>query len=160
MATAHASAVRPRSGLTAPAYFDDFEVGMTFCSPVRVVSDDDVRAYVRFTNDVRPIFDTGDATRLHIPQMYMFSLGVAMLLHGDPGYIPEHFVAFYGFDSIDFHGAALGGDAIVSVATVTAVESRNTTGIVHYRHETRTDDGRLLASSAQRILVRRRADHD
>lgn len=159
MSTAHASAVRPPQGATSPAYFDDFAVGMTFRSPVRVLAEDDVRAYVRFSNDVRPIFGAGSATALRVPQMYLFSLGVAMLLHGDPGYIPEHFVAFYGFDSIEFHSPAVTGTAIASVAIVTAVESRNATGIVHYRHETRMDNGLLLASSSQRILVLRRPQH-
>ncbi|GCE41571.1 hypothetical protein Rhow_005230 [Rhodococcus wratislaviensis] len=139
-----------------PAYFDDFTLGMTFRSPSRVVCDDDVRAYTRFSNDVRPIFDRKADEPLPVPQMYLFSLGVALLLHGDAGYIPEHFVAFYGFDSITFHGTAIGGTMIRSSATVTDLVARKSTGLVAYRHETSTVTGQLLTSSEQRILVRRR----
>ena len=140
-----------------PAYFDDYAVGMRFRSPVRHIADDDVRAYVRFSNDVRPVFDQVNGGGLAVPQMYLFSLGVSMLLHGDPGYIPEHFVAFYGFDAITFHGAATGGTAIRSEAVVTGLTPRSTTGLVAYRHETTTSDGRVLVSSEQSILVRRRS---
>ena len=72
---------------------------MGFASPARTVSDDDVRAYVRFTNDVRPLLDQVPGAPLRVPDMYLFSLSVGLLLHGPPGYIPEKFVAFFGFDS-------------------------------------------------------------
>ena len=139
-----------------PGYFDDFARGMTFRSPSRVVTDDDVRAYVRFSNDVRPVFDRKADEPLPIPQMYLFSLGVALLLHGDGAYIPEHFVAFYGFDSITFHDNAVAGAMIRSSATVADLVARKSTGLIAYRHETTTVTGQLLVSSEQRILVRRR----
>ena len=141
---------------THPIFFDDYVLGMRFQSPTRRIADDDVRAYVRFSNDVRPIFDGAPSGGLAVPQMYLFSLGVSMLLHGDPGYIPEQFVAFYGFESINFHGAATGGTSIRSEAVVTGLTPRSTTGLVAYRHETTTEDGRILVSSEQSILVRRR----
>ena len=92
--------------------------------------------------------------------MYLFSLGVSMLLHGDPGYIPDNFVAFYGFDSIEFHATATGETTIRSEAVVTALTPRTTTGLVGYRHQTMTAQGRLLVSSEQTILVRRRSANE
>ena len=154
---AHADVTAPAAGLTTcPAFFDDYSVGMRFRSPERRIADDDVRAYVRFSNDVRPVFNPNAEGSLDVPQMYLFSLGVSMLLHGNPGYIPEHFVAFYGFDAITFHSAITGGATIRSEAVVTELTPRTSTGLVAYRHETTTTGGRVLVSSEQSILVRRR----
>ena len=141
---------------TRPVFFDDYVVGMRFTSPARRIADDDVRAYVRFSNDVRPVFEDSTGGGLAVPQMYLFSLGVSMLLHGDGGYIPEHFVAFYGFDLITFHGATTAGTTIRSEAVVTRLTPRSTTGLVEYHHQTTASDGRVLVASQQSILVRRR----
>jgi acyl dehydratase len=138
-----------------PEWFDDYRVGQTITSPTLAVTDDDVRAYVRFSNDVRPLLDPDRVNRLPVPQLFLFSLGVGLLLHGNGGYIPREFIAFFGFETIDFHGRATGGDVIRSTATVEKLLPRNSSGLVGYKHETRTMSGALLVSSHQRILVRR-----
>lgn len=140
-----------------PEWFDDYSVGLTISSPCRVVTDDDVRAYVRFSNDVRPLLGQDEPGRLQVPRLYLFCLGVGLLLHAGAGYIPTRFVAFSGFDEIDFHRTARGGDVVHSSATVTNLITRTSTGLVVYRHETSLATGELLVSSVQRILVRRRS---
>jgi hypothetical protein len=140
--------------------FEDYTLGVTFQSPSRVVTDDDVRAYVRFSNDVRPVFGQVEQGPLKVPQMYLFSLGVAMLLFAGGGYIPSRFVAFFGFDRIDFHRTAHGGDVIRSTAEVVELVPRGRNGLVVYQHETRLVTGEALVSSLQRILVERRLGHD
>jgi hypothetical protein len=137
--------------------FEDYTLGFTFHSPSRIVTDDDVRAYVRFSNDVRPVLGQVEQGPLQVPQMYLFSLGVAMLLFAGGGYIPSKFVAFFGFDRIDFHRRAHGGDAIRSTAEVVELVPRGRNGLVVYRHETRLVSGEALVSSLQRILVERRS---
>jgi acyl dehydratase len=136
-------------------WFEDFSVGMEFASPARTVSDDDVRAYVRFSNDVRPLLDQVPGAPLRVPDMYLFSLSVGLLLHGPAGYIPERFVAFFGFDSIAFESPAYGGDVVRSVARVTAITERGRNGVVTYAHEARSGDDVRLVTSTQRILVER-----
>jgi acyl dehydratase len=144
-----------------PEWFDDYRVGQTITSPTLAVTDDDVRAYVRFSNDVRPLLDPDRATGLPVPQLFLFSLGVGLLLHGEGGYIPREFVAFFGFETIDFHERATGGDVIRSTATVEELVPRDSSGLVGYKHETRSVSGALLVTSHQRILVRRDpADRD
>jgi acyl dehydratase len=147
----------PRSSSTPPTWFEDFAVGLEFTSPARAVSDDDVRAYVRFSNDVRPLLDQDASAPLRVPDMYLFSLSVGLLLHGPAGYIPEKFVAFFGFDTIDFEAPAFAGDVIRSLARVTATDERGRNGVVTYEHAARRADGTTLVSSTQRILVQRRA---
>lgn len=141
---------------TPPTCFEDFRIGMKFISPTRALSNDDVRAYVRFSNDVRPLLNQPAGTRLRVPDMYLFSLSVGLLLHGPPGYIPERFVAFFGFDSISFEAPAHAGDVVHSVATVTSTAERGRNGVVSYEHQARTGDGTPLITSTQRILVERR----
>jgi len=143
----------PGSG---PAWFEDFSVGLEFTSPSRRLWDDDVLAYVRFTNDVRSVLDTPGHDRLRVPDMYLFSLSVGLLLHGTPGYIPDKFVAFFGFDTIEFRAAAHTGDVMCSVARVIATTERGRNGVVTYEHEARDDAGRQLVTSTHRILVARR----
>ena len=142
-----------------PAWFEDFHVGLEFTSPSRTVCDDDVRAYARFTNDVRPLLNPAPNERLRVPNMYLFSLSVGLLLHGPAGYIPEKFVAFFGFDEISFDAPAYGGDTIYSVARVTSAVARGRNGVLSYVHQARRADGQLLVSSSQRILVERRDGH-
>jgi acyl dehydratase len=139
-----------------PTWFEDFSVGMEFTSPSRALSDDDVRAYVRFSNDVRPLFAQATGEPLRVPDMYLFSLSVGLLLHGTAGYIPDKFVAFFGFDSIAFQSAAYGGDVVHSLARVTETRERGRNGLITYEHQARRADGAALVSSTQRILVERR----
>jgi acyl dehydratase len=151
--------VPPASG-EAPVWFEDFSVGQEFTSATRRLWPDDVLAYVRFSNDVRPVLDQPDRERLRVPDMYLFSLSVGLLLHGTPGYIPERFVAFFGFDTIAFESAAHTGDVMRSVARVTATTERGRNGVVTYEHEARDGDGRRLVTSTHRILVERRDGHE
>jgi acyl dehydratase len=142
-------------------WFDDYAVGDTVTSPVMTITADDVRAYSRFTNDVRAIFKPAAADGgVAVPQMYLFSLGVALLLHGAGTYIPRHFVAFFGFELIEFHRDVLSGTIISSTATVTDLTPRGPNGLITYLHRTSSGDGRLLVSSSHRILVRQRGADD
>lgn len=139
-----------------PEWFEDYSAGMQFSSPSRVVTDDDVRAYVRFSNDVRSVLGQTEPGPLPIPRLYLFCLGVGLLLHAGGGYIPTGFVAFSGFDEITYGRTASGGDAVRSSAVVTELVPRNTTGMVVYRQQTTALDGEVLTSSVQRILVQKR----
>jgi acyl dehydratase len=150
----------PGSPTTPPAWFEDFSVGLEFVSPTRVLADDDVRAYVRFSNDVRPLLDHPAGEPLRVPDLYLFSLSVGLLLHGTPGYIPKRFVAFFGFDTIDFDRAAYAGDTVRSTARVTAATDRGRNGVVAYEHRAHRADGATLVTSTQRILVERRPAHE
>lgn len=143
----------PTTGIV-PEWFQDFSEGMLFTSPARTIAEDDVRSYVRFSNDVRPVMNPAGGP-VPIPPMFLFSLGVGLLLHSGGGYVPKHFVAFFGFDSIAFHRQAWAGETVVSTATVTAVQPRGRNGLVTYAHETSAVGGGVVASSTQRILVER-----
>jgi acyl dehydratase len=138
-------------------WFEDYTLGDTVISPTMIITGDDVRSYSRFTNDVRPIFNrvsAGDAVL--VPRLYLFSLGVALLLHGAGTYIPRNFVAFFGFDVIDFHDDARVGESISSTAVVSALTPRGDNGLITYDHQTALADGRLLVSSTHRLLVKQR----
>jgi acyl dehydratase len=140
-------------------WFDDYAVGDVIVSPVIGVAREDVRSYSRFTNDVRPVFRSAAAMdTAPIPQLYLFSLGIAILLHGAGTYIPRHFVAFYGFDVIDFHADALIGATIKSEAVVAKLDARDRNGLITYEHVTMLEDGTPLVTSTHRILVERRPD--
>jgi acyl dehydratase len=149
------------SGQRPAEWFDDYSVGDRVTSPTMTVTADDVRSYSRFTNDVRPVFRRiGEDGVVPVPQMYLFSLGVALLLHSVETYIPRYFVAFFGFDLIEFHRDVQSGTVISSTATVSELVPRGRNGLITYRHRTSSDDGRLLVSSSHRILVRQRGADD
>jgi hypothetical protein len=144
----------------AAVWFEDYTEGDRVLSPRRHIGVDDIKAYVRFSNDVQTLLHPADDGPLVVPPLYLFSLGVGLLLHGTGTYIPRQFVAFFGFDAIEFHDEARAGDTIRSSATVTELTDRGRNGLVHYLHETRDGNDRLLVSSRQRILVRRKAAAD
>jgi acyl dehydratase len=155
------------SGQRPAEWFEDYSVGDTVTSPAMTVTADDVRGYSRFTNDVRPVFRRrredgvdGAEGAVPVPQMYLFSLGVALLLHSAETYIPRHFVAFFGFDLIEFHHDVRSGTVISSTAIVSELVPRGRNGLIAYRHRTSSDDGRLLVSSSHRILVKQRGADD
>jgi len=139
-------------------WFEDYQLGEEIASPARRIYESDVLGYVRFTNDIRSVMssDVSSAEELSVPDAYLFALGICLLLHAEDTYIPREFVAFYGFDSIQFHAPATVGEVISSAARVTGLEPRGDKGIISLRHETTGADGICLVSSDQRILVRSR----
>jgi acyl dehydratase len=141
-------------------WFEDYELGEEITSPARRIYESDVLGYVRFTNDIRSVMHSnGPPTEtLSVPDPYLFALGICLLLHTEDTYIPREFVAFYGFDSIQFHAPTTVGQVISSVARVTGLEPRGDKGVVSLRHETKGADGVCLVSSDQRILVRSRPE--
>ena len=139
-------------------WFDDYAIGDTIVSPTRRIYESDVLGYVRFTNDVRSVLRPGadeDAV-LEVPDLYAFSLGICLLLHAEGTYIPREFVAFYGFDSIDYHSRVFVGQSITSTAAVTELTPRGGNCVITMRHETlESTSGVRVLSSVQRMLVRR-----
>jgi acyl dehydratase len=140
-------------------WFEDYELGEAITSPSRRIYESDVLAYVRFTNDVRSVMTSEGppAETLSVPDAYLFALGICLLLHAEDTYIPREFLAFYGFDSIQFLASAKVGHVIRSVARISALEPRGDKGVISLRHETTSGDGVCLVSSEQRILVRSRS---
>jgi acyl dehydratase len=136
-------------------WFEDFDIGYRVVSPTRAITGDDVRGYVRFSNDVRPLLSS-EGHRMYVPALYLFGLGVGLLLHAPNRYIPAKFVAFAGFDRIRFEARAWVGDSIRSTAVVTHVEPRGRNGVVEYEQVIERRDGQVLVRSEQRILVERR----
>lgn len=138
--------------------FEEFTIGYRVQSPYRLITESDVLALGRFTNDTRGFVKNraDDLDKpLELPPLHTFSLGLCLLLQAEETYIPKAFVAFLGFKSIDFLGPALTGMVITSVAVVTELRPRNTTGEVVFEHETFAPEGRVLVRSEHSILVRK-----
>jgi acyl dehydratase len=93
---------------------------------------------------------------LRVPELYVFSLGICMLLHAEKTYVPSEFVAFYGFDYIE-HGATVEvGEILTSFAEVTEMRVYKDNGIITFAHRTVDRRERTVVSSVQRMMVRRR----
>lgn len=148
--SSHAVSDEPR------IWFEDFAVGDVVVSPTRRLYESDVLAYVRFTNDVRPVLSTeGEPpTPLRVPDLLVFSLSICLLLHATTTYVPREFVAFYGFDTIDLLAPVFVGDCLSSRVEVVDVAHRGDDGIVSWKHEALTGPGICAVRSEHRILVR------
>jgi acyl dehydratase len=150
-------AVYASSTLTEKTYFEDYRLEETFESAGRTLTEADLIFYSMFSGDWdRRRTDDG---RLLIPEMFSFSVGLCLLLGaGRSVWIPRTFIAFYGYDQIDFARPVAVGDTVRSRAIVTDLVVRgDARGIVVYRHETVDQSGRLVCSSRHRILVEREA---
>lgn len=136
--------------------FEAYTVGTVITSPARRILEADVHALASFTNDSRGLWAAAPGAPLPVPPLQVFSVAVCMLLHGGPlPYIPRDFVAFLGFDEIEFIDDIAVGDVIQSRVTVEALEEKRTTGVIRYRHEVVDDRGETLIRSRQAILVKR-----
>jgi acyl dehydratase len=138
------------------AYFEDYRPDEIFESGGRTLTEADLVFYSMFSGDwSRRSTDDG---RQILPDMFTFSVGLCLLLAvGRNVWIPRTFIAFYGYDEIDFLRGAAVGDTIRSRVTVIELIPRgDDRGIVVYQHETRDQAERLVCSSRHRILLNRR----
>ena len=109
-------------------YWEEWEIGATWESPARTVTEADIVAFAGISGDFNPLHmdeeyckTTQFGTRIaHGPLVYAIAAGLLFQLH----LYDDTLVAFLGFDSLKFTGPVKAGDTIR--AKIEVLEKRET----------------------------------
>ena len=145
-------------------YFEDYEVGETFVSPGRTITETDIVMFAAFTGDWHPMHTNVEFAAntpfkeriahgmlgLTVGSALMFRLGPYVLL-------PKSFIAFYGMESIRFTAPVKIGDTIhceVKVKSLTEKDDRR--GIIEHENVIKNQRGEDVIVFITKILAGRK----
>lgn len=142
-------------------YFNDFEVGETFTTSGRTITDADQLNYAAVSGNYDPIHlneemmsDSQFGGRL------VYGYLVLNVMEGQKvqlGLIDDSVVAFYGIDEARFRNPVMIGDTIHTELTVLDLEERDEdTGIVVLEEKGIRQDGEVAVAAETRTLIEKR----
>jgi acyl dehydratase len=145
-------------------YLEDYELGETFVSPGRTITESDVVLFASLTGDWHPLHTDAVYARTTIfggriaHGMLTMSVGMVLVLRlGQNLYLPKHFIAMAGIDGLRFKAPVRLGDTIYSVNTVAALEpKRPDRGTLQYESAIFNQDDECVVQWTSRMLVGRR----
>jgi acyl dehydratase len=131
-------------------YFEDFEVGATFSTAARTITESDVTAFAGISGDFNPLHVDREFSRsgpFGEPIAHgLLVLAIASGLGVQTGIYSGTNLAFLGLENWRFVGAVRFGDTIHMESTV--VETRRTSkrdrGVVRIEQEIKKQDGEVV----------------
>ena len=152
------------AGLSERHYLEDYELGETFVSPARTITETDVVMFASLTGDWHPLHT--DATYARSTPfgeriahgMLTMSIGMVLVLRlGQNLYLPKYFIAMSGIDGLRFTAPVKLGDTIHSVNRVSGLDVKDATrGVLQYDSEILNQDNKTVVRWTSRMLVSRR----
>ncbi len=152
------------SRLTERQYLEDYELGEVFTSPARTITETDVVLFASLTGDWHPLHT--DATYARTTEfgeriahgMLTMSIGMVLIIRlGQNLYLPKHFIAMTGIDSLRFTAPVKLGDTIHSVNRVADLQIKDAArGVLQYESEIQNQDVKTVVRWTSRMLVARR----
>lgn len=150
--------------LTEREYLEDYELGETFVSPRRTITETDVVLFASLTGDWHPLHtDAVYASSTVFGEriahgMLTLSVGMVLVLRlGQNLYLPKHFIAMAGIESVRFTAPVRLGDSIYSVNRVAALEPKRTDrGALEYESAIFNQNDEAVVKWTSRMLVARR----
>ena len=145
-------------------YFEDYEVGETFVSPGRTITETDIVMFAAFTGDWHPMHTNVEFAAntpfkeriahgmlgLTVGSALMFRLGPYVLL-------PKSFIAFYGMESIRFTAPVRIGDTIhCKVKVKSLMEKDDRRGIIEHENVIKNQRGEDVIVFITKILAGRK----
>lgn len=138
-------------------YFEEFEIGETFETKTRTVTEADISSFAGLSGDYTEIHtseevakDTIFGTRIaHGP--LVFSIGVGLTTH--IGYTEETVIGLYGIDNMRFPTPVFPGDTIRTVQEVTELEEREKGGVVTLKTTVYNQDDEVCVVWDHRKMV-------
>ncbi|CAN5681212.1 MaoC/PaaZ C-terminal domain-containing protein [soil metagenome] len=145
-------------------YLEDYELGETFVSPGRTITESDVVLFASLTGDWHPlhtdaVYAKGTMFGERIAHgMLTMSVGMVLVLRlGQNLYLPKHFIAMKGIDGLRFTAPVRLGDTIYSVNQVMAIDlTRDDRGTLQYESAIFNQEDRPVVQWTSRMLVARR----
>ena len=142
-------------------YFNDFEVGETYETPSRTITETDQLNYAGLSGNFDPIhLDDEKMADSRFGGRLVYGQLVSVMMEGlkiQTGIIRDSVIASYGMDSIRFVNPVMIGDTIHNEMTVIDLEQRDDeSGVVVMEEEGVNQDGETVVSAETRTLIRKR----
>ena len=143
-------------------YWEEWEVGASFESPARTVTEADIVMFAGLSGDYNPLHvneefckQTPFGTRIaHGPLVYAIAAGLLFQLH----LYDDTLIAFLGFDSLKFTKPVKPGDTIHAVVKV--LEKRETSnperGVMKRQLQVLNQRGEVVQDGVQAFLLKRK----
>jgi len=143
-------------------YWEEWEVGKSFETAARTVTETDVVNFAGISGDYNPLHineeyckKTQFGTRIaHGPLVYAIAAGLLFQLH----LYDDTLIAFLGFESLKFTKPVKIGDTIYAKVTVTEVTetSKPDRGVMKRQLQVINQHGEVVQDGVQAFLMRRR----
>ncbi len=146
--------------MTAPLFLEEFQVGMTFETPGRTVTEADVVNFAALSGDYNP---------LHVDEEFakkgkfgrriahgVLTLAILTGLWDKIGIIAGSVEAFYGIDGLRFTRPVFFGDTIHARIKVVGKQERETSGMVTLSNEVMNQRGEAVLVCDAKLIVRRK----
>jgi 3-hydroxybutyryl-CoA dehydratase len=136
-------------------YFNYYEVGETWRSKGRTITEADIVNFASLSGDWYPLHtDKEYAKQTPFKQRIAHGMLVLSAASGLLLYEPGVVVAFYGIENLRFVKPTFIGDTIHVEMTVTALEDKgNGTGVVSACQEVKKQTGEAVAVSIVKVLL-------
>lgn len=143
-------------------YFEEFEIGETFESRTRTITEADVTSFAGLSGDYNEIHvseeyaeETIFGSRIaHGPLVFSIGLGLTTQI----GYTEGTVVGLYGIDNMRFPTPVFPGDTVRTVQEVTDLEEKEKGGVVTLRTTVSNQDGDVCVVWDHRKMVQYAAD--
>ena len=147
-------------------YFEDYEVGETFVSPGRTITETDIVMFAALTGDWHPIHTNVEyAAKTMFGQriahgMLGLALGSALILRLGPHvFPPKMFLAFYGMDKVRFTAPIMIGDTIRCEGREAVMKEKDpSSGVITYEASIKNQRDEDCIVFTSKILAGRKMD--
>jgi 3-hydroxybutyryl-CoA dehydratase len=141
-------------------FLEDFEVGMTFETPRRTITEADVVAFAGLSGDYNPLHTDEEFAR-NGPFGKRIGHGVLTLavltgLWDRLGFVAGSVEAFYGIDKLRFTRPVYFGDTVHANIKIVDRKDREENGLVSFSNEVVNQRGETVLVCDTRLLVRRK----
>jgi len=141
-------------------FLEDFDVGMTFETPRRTVTEADVVAFAGVSGDFNPLH-TDEEFAKNGPFGRRIGHGVLTLailtgLWDRLGFLTGSVEAFYGIDKLRFTRPVFFGDSLRATVKVVEKKERETNGMIVFSNEVVNQRGETVLVCDTKVVVRRK----
>jgi len=141
-------------------FLEDFEVGMTFETPRRTVTEADVVAFAGVSGDFNPLH-TDEEFAKNGPFGRRIGHGVLTLailtgLWDRLGFLTGSVEAFYGIDKLRFTRPVFFGDSLRATVKVVDKKEREANGMIVFSNEVVNQRGETVLVCDTKVVVRRK----
>jgi acyl dehydratase len=144
--------------------FEDYEIGETFITPARTITETDIVMFAALTGDWHPLHtDVEYASKTNFKEriahgMLGLVIGSALATRLGPyAVLPKSFIAFYGMDSVRFTAPVRIGDTIHCEVKVTdLIIKDDARGVIVHENAIKNQRGEVVIAFVAKVLVGRK----
>jgi acyl dehydratase len=155
-----------KSGIAGrPLYFEDYEIGMTFETPGRTITDADIVNFAGISGDfygihVDDVFAKNNSIFGGRVAHGLLVISVITGLWFRLGIFEGTLLAFYGIDRLRWTKPVRPGDTIRAKLTVVSKEEKRLGGLITFKNEVYNQKGELVAVFDAKLLISRKIKND